>query len=406
MLTKTPIACSRDSMISSRSSRSCFLNNERSKKKVGKKTRAAWPFDYGSKSSESDADDERKGRAKVKGYLDAGMKTRESTSFYASAIKSKPMLSAKTQKIYAKAKIDEKRKFGLSELLFGRNKNVKTSTTTQTKTKKPSMFDMSKSKRVTQLKAKTIKKKVNVVPKAKMQQSISNNNKTSAYTIKKIPFKAAKEITSSPVKIRIGNGKIAEKPRAQTMVFSNFLSSFGKSTASTSSAAPMMTKKKPVVSVTKEAAFASSSPSSSAINDMSNDEIGTYGLILAFSVASFSSLVILPNALTDFFELVGVFVTGYWCYSNFIKDDDLGLSLALDEVEKSTGLDVRELSKNSINSTIELVKETVDTVSSNTKKASLAASYPKKDELATKTSSSSSSEEEDDASNSVMSESA
>ena len=46
---------------------------------------------------------------------------------------------------------------------------------------------MSKSKRVTQLEAKTIKKKVNVVPKAKMQQSISNNNKTSSYTIKKIP---------------------------------------------------------------------------------------------------------------------------------------------------------------------------------------------------------------------------
>jgi hypothetical protein len=107
-------------------------------------------------------------------------------------------------------------------------------------------------------------------------------------------------------------------------------------------------------------------------NDMSRDEIGTYGLIAAFSLASFSSLVVLPVALGDVFELIGLGVSAYFVYSLVVKDDDLGLSKTLDEVESQTGLDVRELT----NSTVGLVKDTVNTVSSNTKKTS----YPKKSE--------------------------
>ena len=107
-------------------------------------------------------------------------------------------------------------------------------------------------------------------------------------------------------------------------------------------------------------------------NDMSRDEIGTYGLIAAFSLASFSSLVVLPVALGDVFELIGFGVSAYFVFSLVVKDDDLGLSKTLDEVESQTGLDVRELT----NSTVGLVKDTVNTVSSNTKKTS----YPKKSE--------------------------
>lgn len=107
-------------------------------------------------------------------------------------------------------------------------------------------------------------------------------------------------------------------------------------------------------------------------SSMSKDEIGTYGLIAAFSLASFSSLVVLPAALGDVFELIGFGVSAYFLFSLLVKDDDLGLSKTLDEVESQTGLDVRELT----NSTVGLVKDTVSTVSSNTKKTS----YPKKSE--------------------------
>ena len=77
-------------------------------------------------------------------------------------------------------------------------------------------------------------------------------------------------------------------------------------------------------------------------------------------------------ALGDVFELIGLGVSAYFVYSLVVKDDDLGLSKTLDEVESQTGLDVRELT----NSTVGLVKDTVNTVASNTKKPS----YPKKSE--------------------------
>lgn len=103
---------------------------------------------------------------------------------------------------------------------------------------------------------------------------------------------------------------------------------------------------------------------------MSEEEIGTYGLIAAFALASFSSLVVMPVALSNVFELIGLGVTGYFLFSKYFRDDDLGLSETLDEVETQTGLDVKELT----NSTVELVEDTMSAVSSNMKKKS----YPKK----------------------------
>ena len=64
------------------------------------------------------------------------------------------------------------------------------------------------------------------------------------------------------------------------------------------------------------------------------------------------------------FELIGLGVTGYFLFSKYFRDDDLGLSETLDEVETQTGLDVKELT----NSTVEFVEDTMDTVCSNMKK--------------------------------------
>jgi len=193
----------------------------------------------------------------------------------------------------------------------------------------------------------------------------------SQYTIKKQPIKPIKQIVNS-------RGKVAAKApatkRAQTVVFSNMFASLrgekksapAEAPPAAKIALPVQMKKKEEQPEKKKAAKSYSASS------MSKDEIGTYGLIAAFSLASFSSLVVLPVALGDVFELIGFGVSAYFLFSLLVKDDDLGLSKTLDEVESQTGLDVRELT----NSTVGLVKDTVSTVSSNTKKTS----YPKKSE--------------------------
>merc|ERR1719478_1611475 len=99
-------------------------------------------------------------------------------------------------------------------------------------------------------------------------------------------------------------------------------------------AAPVQMKKKEERSSSPSSS--SSIPSFSS-NNMSEEEIGTYGLIAAFALASFSSLVVMPVALSNVFELIGLGVTGYFLFSKYFRDDDLGLSETLDEVETQTG---------------------------------------------------------------------
>ena len=233
-----------------------------------------------------------------------------------------------------------------------------------TKTKKSSSFAAPKPKRLNVPK----KKKPVYTPFPALKRS--GPPVKSQYTIKKQPIKPVKQIVNSRGRLR----RRRRRRRRQTLVFEHIRKferrrrrrredrfSGGRAASCRETvkiALPVQMKKEEEQKKTN--------------NDMSRDEIGTYGLIAAFSLASFSSLVVLPVALGDVFELIGLGVSAYFVYSLVVKDDDLGLSKQLDELESQTGLDVRELT----NSTVGLVKDTVSTVSSNTKKTS----YPKKSE--------------------------
>ena len=329
-------------------------------------------------------------KPKVKSYLDAGKKTKNSVglrnSFYAGTFK--PMKFAKSGTQFYKS---------------GGGANKKTF---QAPKKKPSM--MMKSKAKPMMISKSISKPIKIkpisfaattptkkssfaapkpkrlnVPKKKKTSSAaytpfpalkrSGPPVKSQYTIKKQPIKPVKQIVNS-------RGKVATKApatkRAQTLVFSNIFASLsGGGEKKKTKTAPPAVAPPPAAAAVKIALpvqMKKKEEQKKTNNDMSRDEIGTYGLIAAFSLASFSSLVVLPVALGDVFELIGFGVSAYFVYSLVVKDDDLGLSKTLDEVESQTGLDVRELT----NSTVGLVKDTVSTVSSNTKKTS----YPKKSE--------------------------
>jgi len=328
-------------------------------------------------------------KPKVKSYLDAGKKTKNSVglrnSFYAGTFK--PMKFAKSGTQFYKSN--------------GANKK-----TFQAPKKKPLM--MMKSKAKPMMISKSISKPIKIkpisfaattptkkssfaapkpkrlnVPKKKKTSSAaytpfpalkrSGPPVKSQYTIKKQPIKPVKQIVNS-------RGKVATKApatkRAQTLVFSNIFASLsGGGEKKKTKTAPPAVAPPPAAAAVKIALpvqMKKKEEQKKTNNDMSRDEIGTYGLIAAFSLASFSSLVVLPVALGDVFELIGFGVSAYFVYSLVVKDDDLGLSKTLDEVESQTGLDVRELT----NSTVGLVKDTVSTVSSNTKKTS----YPKKSE--------------------------
>ena len=324
-------------------------------------------------------------KAKVKSYLDAGKKTKNSVglrnSFYAGTFK--PMKFAKSGTQFYKSSASggaNKKKFQAPKkkplmmkpkakpMISKPISKIKPISFAATTPKKKSSFAAPKPKRLNVPK----KKKPVYTPFPALKRS--GPPVKSQYTIKKQPIKPVKEIVNS-------RGKVATKApatkRAQTLVFSNIFASLSgggekktKKTASPAVAPPPAAAA--AVKIALPVQMKKKEEQKKTNNDMSRDEIGTYGLIAAFSLASFSSLVVLPVALGDVFELIGLGVSAYFVYSLVVKDDDLGLSKTLDEVESQTGLDVRELT----NSTVGLVKDTVNTVSSNTKKTS----YPKKSE--------------------------
>ena len=322
-------------------------------------------------------------KAKVKSYLDAGKKTKNSVglrnSFYAGTFK--PMKFAKSgTQFYKSSSGANKKKFQAPKkkplmmkpkakpMISKPISKIKPISFAATTPKKKSSFAAPKPKRLNVPK----KKKPVYTPFPALKRS--GPPVKSQYTIKKQPIKPVKQIVNS-------RGKVATKApatkRAQTLVFSNIFASLSgggekktKKTASPAVAPPPAAAA--AVKIALPVQMKKKEEQKKTNNDMSRDEIGTYGLIAAFSLASFSSLVVLPVALGDVFELIGLGVSAYFVYSLVVKDDDLGLSKTLDEVESQTGLDVRELT----NSTVGLVKDTVSTVSSNTKKTS----YPKKSE--------------------------
>lgn len=324
-------------------------------------------------------------KAKVKSYLDAGKKTKNSVglrnSFYAGTFK--PMKFAKSGTQFYKSSASggaNKKKFQAPKkkplmmkpkakpMISKPISKIKPISFAATTPKKKSSFAAPKPKRLNVPK----KKKPVYTPFPALKRS--GPPVKSQYTIKKQPIKPVKEIVNS-------RGKVATKApatkRAQTLVFSNIFASLSgggekktKKTASPAVAPPPAAAA--AVKIALPVQMKKKEEQKKTNDDMSRDEIGTYGLIAAFSLASFSSLVVLPVALGDVFELIGLGVSAYFVYSLVVKDDDLGLSKTLDEVESQTGLDVRELT----NSTVGLVKDTVNTVSSNTKKTS----YPKKSE--------------------------
>ena len=324
-------------------------------------------------------------KAKVKSYLDAGKKAKNSVglrnSFYAGTFK--PMKFAKSGTQFYKSSASggaNKKKFQAPKkkplmmkpkakpMISKPISKIKPISFAATTPKKKSSFAAPKPKRLNVPK----KKKPVYTPFPALKRS--GPPVKSQYTIKKQPIKPVKQIVNS-------RGKVATKApatkRAQTLVFSNIFASLSgggekktKKTASPAVAPPPAAKA--AVKIALPVQMKKKEEQKKTNNDMSRDEIGTYGLIAAFSLASFSSLVVLPVALGDVFELIGLGVSAYFVYSLVVKDDDLGLSKTLDEVESQTGLDVRELT----NSTVGLVKDTVNTVSSNTKKTS----YPKKSE--------------------------
>lgn len=324
-------------------------------------------------------------KAKVKSYLDAGKKTKNSVglrnSFYAGTFK--PMKFAKSGTQFYKSSASggaNKKKFQAPKkkplmmkpkakpMISKPISKIKPISFAATTPKKKSSFAAPKPKRLNVPK----KKKPVYTPFPALKRS--GPPVKSQYTIKKQPIKPVKQIVNS-------RGKVATKApatkRAQTLVFSNIFASLSgggekkkKKTASPAVAPPPAAAA--AVKIALPVQMKKKEEQKKTNDDMSRDEIGTYGLIAAFSLASFSSLVVLPVALGDVFELIGLGVSAYFVYSLVVKDDDLGLSKTLDEVESQTGLDVRELT----NSTVGLVKDTVNTVSSNTKKTS----YPKKSE--------------------------
>lgn len=324
-------------------------------------------------------------KAKVKSYLDAGKKTKNSVglrnSFYAGTFK--PMKFAKSGTQFYKSSASggaNKKKFQAPKkkplmmkpkakpMISKPISKIKPISFAATTPKKKSSFAAPKPKRLNVPK----KKKPVYTPFPALKRS--GPPVKSQYTIKKQPIKPVKQIVNS-------RGKVATKApatkRAQTLVFSNIFASLSgggekktKKTASPAVAPPPAAAA--AVKIALPVQMKKKEEQKKTNDDMSRDEIGTYGLIAAFSLASFSSLVVLPVALGDVFELIGFGVSAYFVYSLVVKDDDLGLSKTLDEVESQTGLDVRELT----NSTVGLVKDTVSTVSSNTKKTS----YPKKSE--------------------------
>lgn len=324
-------------------------------------------------------------KAKVKSYLDAGKKAKNSVglrnSFYAGTFK--PMKFAKSGTQFYKSSASggaNKKKFQAPKkkplmmkpkakpMISKPISKIKPISFAATTPKKKSSFAAPKPKRLNVPK----KKKPVYTPFPALKRS--GPPVKSQYTIKKQPIKPVKQIVNS-------RGKVATKApatkRAQTLVFSNIFASLSgggekktKKTASPAVAPPPAAAA--AVKIALPVQMKKKEEQKKTNDDMSRDEIGTYGLIAAFSLASFSSLVVLPVALGDVFELIGLGVSAYFVYSLVVKDDDLGLSKTLDEVESQTGLDVRELT----NSTVGLVKDTVNTVSSNTKKTS----YPKKSE--------------------------
>jgi len=324
-------------------------------------------------------------KAKVKSYLDAGKKAKISVglrnSFYAGTFK--PMKFAKSGTQFYKSSASggaNKKKFQAPKkkplmmkpkakpMISKPISKIKPISFAATTPKKKSSFAAPKPKRLNVPK----KKKPVYTPFPALKRS--GPPVKSQYTIKKQPIKPVKQIVNS-------RGKVATKApatkRAQTLVFSNIFASLSgggekktKKTASPAVAPPPAAAA--AVKIALPVQMKKKEEQKKTNDDMSRDEIGTYGLIAAFSLASFSSLVVLPVALGDVFELIGLGVSAYFVYSLVVKDDDLGLSKTLDEVESQTGLDVRELT----NSTVGLVKDTVNTVSSNTKKTS----YPKKSE--------------------------
>lgn len=321
-------------------------------------------------------------KAKVKSYLDAGKKTKNSVglrnSFYAGTFKPMKFAKSGTQFYKSSASGANKKKFQAPKKkpLMKKSKakpmiskpisKIKPISFAATTPKKKSSFAAPKPKRLNVPK----KKKPVYTPFPALKRS--GPPVKSQYTIKKQPIKPVKQIVNS-------RGKVATKApatkRAQTLVFSNIFASLsggGEKTKKTASPAVAPPPAAAEVKIALPVQMKKKEEQKKTNNDMSRDEIGTYGLIAAFSLASFSSLVVLPVALGDVFELIGFGVSAYFVFSLVVKDDDLGLSKTLDEVESQTGLDVRELT----NSTVGLVKDTVSTVSSNTKKTS----YPKKSE--------------------------
>ena len=323
-------------------------------------------------------------KPKVKSYLDAGKKTKNSVglrnSFYAGTFK--PMKFAKSGTQFYKSSASggaNKKKFQAPKkkplmmkpkakpMISKPISKIKPSSFAATTPTKKSSFAAPKPKRLNVPK----KKKPVYTPFPALKRS--GPPVKSQYTIKKQPIKPVKQIVNS-------RGKVATKApatkRAQTLVFSNIFASLSgggeKKTKKTASPAVAPPPAAAAVKIALPVQMKKKEEQKKTNNDMSRDEIGTYGLIAAFSLASFSSLVVLPVALGDVFELIGLGVSAYFVYSLVVKDDDLGFSKTLDEVESQTGLDVRELT----NSTVGLVKDTVSTVSSNTKKTS----YPKKSE--------------------------
>jgi hypothetical protein len=339
------------------------------------------------KASSDDDDD----KPKVKSYLDAGKKTKTSVglrnSFYD---RFPPVLKSSKTGTQFLRRDNNKKKFQVQKKKTlaltnkskpislmnpikiaaspakKKNKPISFSATVKPKTQK-AFFSTPKVKTVSAKKSKEA-----YTPFPALKRKRSGPPVKSQYTIKKQPIKPIKQIVNS-------RGKVAAKApatkRAQTVVFSNMFASLRgeKKSAPAAAAAPVAKIALPVqMKKNEEQPEKKKATKSYSASSMSKDEIGTYGLIAAFSLASFSSLVVLPAALGDVFELIGFGVSAYFLFSLLVKDDDLGLSKTLDEVESQTGLDVRELT----NSTVGLVKDTVSTVSSNTKKTS----YPKKSE--------------------------
>ena len=337
-------------------------------------------------SSSSDDDDDK---PKVKSYLDAGKKTKTSVglrnSFYD---RFPPVLKTSKTGTQFLRRDNNKKKFQVQKKKTAltnkskpislmnpikiaaspakkKNKPISFSATVKPKTQK-AFFSTPKVKTVSAKKSKEA-----YTPFPALKRKRSGPPVKSQYTIKKQPIKPIKQIVNS-------RGKVAAKApatkRAQTVVFSNMFASLrGEKKSAPAAAAPVAKIALPVqMKKNEEQPEKKKAAKSYSASSMSKDEIGTYGLIAAFSLASFSSLVVLPAALGDVFELIGFGVSAYFLFSLLVKDDDLGLSKTLDEVESQTGLDVRELT----NSTVGLVKDTVSTVSSNTKKTS----YPKKSE--------------------------